>query len=121
LNILVKLVPFTIGDIITFERFSSRGKFLKQEFFKVLKVGRIIQGTDLSMNKSDAFEIKYIKNITKLNPLKAQIISTNPLAILDPETFQEEFPKNNSLLNKNYLVDEKIMVVKTEKGIFVVE
>lgn len=122
LNVLVKIAPFRVGDVISFDRFSSRGKILKKEFLKVTRVGRLIHGIDLEQNKSDAFEIKYASDIKIIPTHTSSVVATSPdLLVLDPETFQETIPRNSKTLPPSFEIEDKVQVVKTNLGIFVLQ
>ena len=121
LNVLVKIAPFKAGQVIEFERYSSRGKLLKKEFMKVKKMGKLIQGFNLETGKHDALELRYMKNIKIIPVEKSSVIAIKPeLSVLNPQTYQESIPQNKNLMNE-FAIDEKLNVVITSKGIFIVD
>lgn len=121
LNILVKIVPFRVNDIISFDRISSRGKTRKKEFLKVTRVGKLIQGIDLESGKLDAFEIRYAKDVKIIPSSKTIVITNKPeILVLDPETYQEVKPRNANILTKKYDIQDEVSVVKTELGVFII-
>lgn len=121
LNVLVKLAPFKVGEIISFDRSSARGKVLKKEFLKVTRVGRLIQGVDLETGKTDAFELKYANEINTIPQKETTVVANVPdLLVLDPDTFQEVIPRNCNVLNDKFDIQARISVVKTELGLFIV-
>jgi len=121
LNILVKLVPFRVNDVISFDRISSRGKILKREFLKVTRLGKLIRGIDLESGKLDAFEIRYANNVKIITPSKTTVIVNKPeLLVLDPETYQEVKPRNAEILTKKYNIQDEVSVIKTKLGVFII-
>lgn len=121
LNILVKLVPFRVNDVISFDRISSRGKSLKREFLKVTRVGKLIHGIDLESSKLDAFEIRYAKDIKIIHSSKTTVITNKPdLLVLDPETYQEVKPRNSDVLTEKYNIQDEVLIVKTKLGVFII-
>jgi NMD protein affecting ribosome stability and mRNA decay len=121
LNVLVKLAPFKVGEVIAFDRSSSRGKILKKQFIKVTSLGKLIHGLDLETGKQEAFEIKYATEIKTIPIRETTVVATIPeLLVLDPDTYQEVVPRNIDVLNTTFEIQNKVSIVNTEKGTFII-
>lgn len=114
-NILVTCPKFMVGDIISFE-YPRKGHMT----VLIKSIGKICQGVDVNTQKNVGFELKNCEDIVAYKALPTTVSSIHPeIGILDPETFQEEYPRN--VQGKKFEVGEKVMVIKTPKGLYIAD
>lgn len=118
INVLVTFLKFNLGDVIKFSCSGTKRGKEKDNFILVKKMGKLIQGLDLLTGKSVAFESKKINEIEILKEMKTQVISLNPLQVLDPETYQSANVVNSIPTDMD--LDDEVLVVKSEVGVFIV-
>lgn len=115
LNVLVTLPSFSSGDVISFQ-YLKKG----QQLVQVKRLGKIMQGVNLETGKIVGFEMKYCKDISPLKKVSTTIVATHPeILVLHPETFQASPLSNSSL--RRLQTDEKIFVVSSKHGLFLVD
>ncbi len=121
LNIVVEFPKFILGDCVMFKPVHARS-VAEPIVVKIISLGRFMGAINLSNAKKISFELKYTKDLEKLKQHKTQISSTQPrLAILDPQSYQEEEVNNTKALSFEYEAGDDVMIVKTPYGIYIVE
>jgi NMD protein affecting ribosome stability and mRNA decay len=119
INALVEFPKFNEGSVISFIYDSSKKRKPEENFMLVKKLGKMVSGRELLTGKSVSYETKYITNETIHEELETGVISTNPdIEVIHPKTFQAE--KIIHSLAKDVEVDDRVLVVLTKLGTFIV-
>ena len=116
-NAVVTFLNFNIGDVVKFNYSGSKRTKVVEHFMLVKKLGKLVQGYDLLNGKSVAFEAKYMKTAKKLEEVTTQVVSLDPLQVLD-ENYQPVEVINS--IPKDLDIDDKVLIVKTKIGIFII-
>jgi NMD protein affecting ribosome stability and mRNA decay len=122
-NAYVELPLFKKGDVISFISSATRVSQKERQYVKVTSMGKLMQGLNLLTGKRVAFELRYIDDLKIENSLATQVVyvGSESLAIIDPETFQQEEVVNKKVLLKNYSVDDEVRVIRSDVGFLLVE
>lgn len=121
LNILVDFPEFVPGDCIMYIPVHARS-IGEPLVVKIISLGKFMGAINLLNGKKVSFELKYTKEVEKVKQYNTQISSTQPkLAVLDPQTFQEEEIINEKTLSFEYELDDEVSIVKTPYGHCIVE
>jgi NMD protein affecting ribosome stability and mRNA decay len=122
-NAYVELPLFKKGDVISFLSTAARIASKERQYVKVTSMGKLMQGFNLLTGKRTAFELRYVDGLKIESVQQSTIVNieNKNFFVLNPETFQEELVVNSSILSKEHFLDEKISLVKTDKGFVVVE
>ena len=121
LNILVEFPEFCVGDCVMFIPVHARSVG-GPVVVKILSLGRLMTAKDLMSGKRISFELKYTKDLVRLEQYISQVSSLIPyLAVIHPETYQEDEIVNEKVLKLDYDIEDEVIIVKTPYGLMLME
>ncbi len=121
-NAYVELPLFKKNGVVSFIPGGARNQDTSRHYFRILSLGKLVQAYDLLFGKRVAFEERNVSELKIESIHSTKIILLEPqLQVLHPESFQAETVMNESVLKKDYSVDDEVSVVISEKGLLIVE
>jgi NMD protein affecting ribosome stability and mRNA decay len=121
LTILVEFPEFCPEDCVMFRPVHARS-IGEPVVVKIINLGKLMTAKNLLTGKHISFELKYTKDLVRLDTFISQISNTQPyLSVIHPETFQEERIVNENILKNSYEIHQEVIIVNSPYGIILVE
>ena len=121
LTILVEFPEFCPGDCIMFKPVHARS-IGEPIVVKIISLGRLMTAKDLLSGKRISFELKYTKELIRLDQFISQVSSLSPiLSVIHPKSFQEEPIINENILKGDYEVGDEVIIIDSPYGILLME